>query len=127
MNPLFTILSAAYIFGIFYCADSSAVSVIGEFNFFSLLHVPLYALLTLLLLLAFASTSDQNMKIRCGLGSLIAVVVGILDEYNQSFIPARDASGGDILLDIAGVLLVLLLAFRFPPSLWGRFLKKFKI
>ena len=71
--------------------------------------------------------SDQNTKIRCGLAGLIAVVVGILDEYNQSFIPARDASGGDVLLDIAGVLLVLLLAFRFPPSLWGRFLKKFKI
>ena len=126
MSPLFTALSAAYIFMIFYGADSSTASAIGDFNPFSVLHVPLYGLLTVLLLLAFASRGEKNPKIRYGLAALTAVVVGILDEYNQSFIPTREASMGDILLDTFGVLVVLLAAFRFPLSLWTRSLRKFK-
>jgi VanZ family protein len=127
MNPFFTALSAAYIFGIFYCADSSSISVIGELNPFSILHVPLYGVLTLLLLLAFASRAEKNLKARYALAVFTAVVVGILDEYQQSFIPIREGSWGDFFLDLCGVFLVLLLAFRFPPSRWVRSLKRFKI
>ena len=126
MNPFFTALSAAYIFGIFYYADSSAASTLGQFNPLSILHVPLYGGLTFLLLLAFASKGEKT-EARHLLAALTAVVVGILDEYHQSFIPSRQASTGDVLLDITGVLLVLLWAYRFPPSLWVRSLKKFKI
>ena len=46
MNPFYAFLSAAYIFAIFFLADSGAVSQIGEFNPYSLLHIPLYGILT---------------------------------------------------------------------------------
>jgi VanZ family protein len=36
----------------------------------------------------------------------IATVVGILDEVNQIYIPYRDASITDVILDLVGILLV---------------------
>jgi VanZ family protein len=120
MNPFFTVLSAAYIFGIFFLADSSAVSQIGEFNPYSLLHIPLYGVLTGLLLLAFASKPGTNIAIRYHLAAWIAVAVGILDEYHQTFIPSREGSVGDVFLDLLGVVLVVILARRVSPSLWLR-------
>lgn len=120
MNPFFTVLSAAYIFGIFFLADSPDVSQIGEFNPYSLLHIPLYGVLTGLLLLAFASRPGTDFALRHHLAAWTAVVVGILDEYHQTFIPAREGSAGDVLLDILGVILVVILARRVSPSLWLR-------
>jgi VanZ family protein len=120
MNPFFTVLSAAYIFGIFFLADSSAVSQIGEFNPYSLLHIPLYGVLTGLLLLAFASKPGTNIAIRYHLAAWIAVAVGILDEYHQTFIPSREGSVGDVFLDLLGVVMVVILARRVSPSLWLR-------
>jgi VanZ family protein len=120
MNPFFTVLSAAYIFGIFFLADSPAVSQIGEFNPYSLLHIPLYGVLTGLLLLAIASKPGTNIAIRYHLAAWIAVAVGILDEYHQTFIPSREGSVGDVFLDLLGVVMVVILARRVSPSLWLR-------
>ena len=127
MNPFFIVLSAGYIFGIFFWADSPALSKISEFNLFSLLHVPFYGIMTGLLLLAFASRGKTNLNARFVLVALVATAVGILDEYYQSFIPTREASLGDIFLDIVGASLVMALAYRFPPYLWINLLKKLKI
>jgi VanZ family protein len=126
MNPFFTFLSAAYIFGIFYMADSSVVSKIGEFNFYSLLHIPLYGILTILLLLAFASKPEPSRTSRYSIATWVAIAVGAVDEYYQSFIPSREGSIGDVLLDILGVVLVRILARRVPPLLWMNALKKLK-
>jgi VanZ family protein len=120
MNPFFTVLSAAYIFGIFFFADSPAVSQINQFNPHSLLHIPLYGVLTGLLLLALASKPKTNLATRYHLAAWAAVAVGILDEYHQTFIPSRESSVGDVLLDILGVGLVVILARRVSPSLWLR-------
>jgi len=120
MNPFFTVLSAAYIFGIFFWADSPAASQIGEFNPYSLLHIPLYGVLTGLLLLAFASKQGTNFALQYHLAAWTAVAVGILDEYHQTFIPTREGSVGDVLLDILGVILAVILARRVSPSLWLR-------
>ncbi len=120
MNPFFTILSAAYIFGIFFLADSSVASQIGEFNPYSLLHIPLYGVLTGLLLLALASKAGTNLAIRFHLAGWMAAAVGVLDEYHQTFIPSREGSVGDVFLDILGVVLVVILARRVSPSLWLR-------
>jgi VanZ family protein len=120
MNPFFASLSAAYIFAIFFFADSPAVSQISEFNPYSLLHIPLYGVLAGLLLLALASKPGTNLAIRYHLAAWTAVVVGILDEYHQTFIPSREGSIGDVLLDILGVGLVVILARRVSPSLWLR-------
>ena len=54
MRFFFVFLSAAYIAGIFLWADSSVVSELSAFNPYSLLHVPLYGILTVLLILSFS-------------------------------------------------------------------------
>ena len=126
MNPFFTFLSAAYIFCIFYLAGSPVVSRIGEFNPYSLLHIPLYGILMILLLLALASKPETCRTSRYSSTAGLAIAVAVLDEYNQSFIPNREASLGDVLLDILGVVLVMILARRVPPFLWVNALKKLK-
>ena len=120
MNPFFTVLSAVYIFGIFFLADSPAASQIGEFNPYSLLHIPLYGVLTGLLLMAFASKPGTNFAYRYHLAAWTAVAVGLLDEYHQTFIPSREGSVGDVLLDILGVILLMILARPVSPALWLR-------
>jgi VanZ family protein len=121
MNPFFAVLAAAYIFGIFFFSDSSVVSRISEFNPYSLLHIPLYGLLTVLLLLTFIPKPGRNLSARYQVAAWIAAVaVGILDEYHQCFIPSREASVTDVLLDILGTGLVMLLAWRFPPHRWTK-------
>jgi VanZ family protein len=109
MNPFFGILSAAYIFGIFYWADSPAVSQIEVFNPYSLLHIPLYGILTFLLLRAVRSDSQDGFSSRLLIAGLIAGAVGALDEWHQSFIPMRDASFGDVLLDWGGIGIMIFL------------------
>ena len=56
MSIFFRILSMAYIAGIFLFADSPMVSDAAPFNPYSLLHIPLYGILTFLLIFSnFAS------------------------------------------------------------------------
>ena len=112
MNPFFSILSAVYIFGIFYWADSPSISQIGVFNPYSLLHIPLYGILTFLLLRAVRSNFGGKFSSRLLIAGVIAAVVGVLDEWNQYFIPGRDASVGDVLLDWIGIGLVIFLALK---------------
>jgi len=110
MNPFFSILSAAYIFGIFYWADSPAVSEIEVFNPYSLLHIPLYGILAFLLLRAVRNNFRNGFSSRMLIAGLIAAAVGALDEWHQAFIPGRDASFGDVLLDWVGIGMVIILA-----------------
>jgi hypothetical protein len=53
MQLFFIVLSTAYVSGIFLLADSSIVSGLASYNPHSLLHIPLYGILTLLLFLSF--------------------------------------------------------------------------
>jgi VanZ family protein len=48
-RSVFRLFSVAYIAGIFLLADSSVVSDLAPFNPYSLLHIPLYGILTFLL------------------------------------------------------------------------------
>lgn len=128
MSIFFSILSAAYIAGIFLLADSPMVSDVAAFNPYSLLHIPLYGILTFLLILSFYpfkfkvayrgnpsnptnpmnSTNLRNPLI----AGLIALVVAVADEIHQAYIPSRDASIIDVFLDIVGISLCLLLIKR---------------
>jgi hypothetical protein len=51
MRPFFAALSVGYISGIFLLADSSIVSGMAKYNPYSLLHIPLYGILTGLIVL----------------------------------------------------------------------------
>jgi hypothetical protein len=148
----FSILSIAYIAVIFLFADSSVVSTLAPFNPYSLLHIPLYGVLTVLLIFSFMpltklpvnslnqrnqrnlsremrslfhwdprnSTNAINLRARYLLPGGIALIVAIADEIHQAYVPGRDASITDVLLDLVGIILVLFFFFRLlktKPSL----------
>lgn len=77
-------------------------------NPYSLLHIPLYGILMVLLSIAFHVKRHGLEEKPFHLISLlwpggIALLVGILDEVNQMFIPGREASLTDVLLNGIGI------------------------
>jgi VanZ family protein len=123
MRIFFSILSIAYIVGIFLFADSSVVSTLSSFNPYSLLHIPLYGILAFLLLFslvpmkfksnnAMNPINSTNSMSRFLVVGLIALGVAIADEIHQAYVPGRDASVTDVFLDAIGIILVLFFAFR---------------
>ena len=133
-NLIFAFLSVAYIFVIFFFADSSAVSAVASYNPFSLLHIPLYGILTILIVFALVpfnsfpfsrirainrnessvtnSINATNARNRFLIAGLISILVALADEYHQTFIPTREGSLTDVLLDVAGIVLAILFTFR---------------
>ena len=99
----FLFLSVIYVAVIFLLAGSPIVSEISRFNPHSLLHIPLYGILAVLLY----QSLDKPGRIGFFLPGLIALVVGIGDEINQLFTPGREASATDVMLDLAGICLFL--------------------
>jgi VanZ family protein len=123
MRILFSILSIFYISGIFLLAGSPFISKIATFNPYSLLHIPLYGVLTVLLIFSIIpfknSPNNQRNQIdqidqtnRFLFAGLIALGVAVADEVHQTSIPGRDGSIADVLLDAIGIALVLLLIHR---------------
>jgi VanZ family protein len=114
MRIFFSILSIAYVAGIFLFADSSVVSTLSSFNPYSLLHIPLYGILTFLLIFSFVPmTQLPNYLItRFLVVGFIALIVAIADEIHQVYVPGREASITDVLLDLVGITLVLFFFFR---------------
>ena len=115
MRLFFSILSIAYVAGIFLFADSSVVSDLSTFNPYSLLHIPLYGILTFLLVFTFMPRTQlpNHFITRFLVVGCIALIVAIADEIHQAYVPDRDASVTDILLDMVGIGLALFLIFRF--------------
>ena len=143
MNIFFSVLSAAYIAGIFLLADSPIVFDVAPLNPYSLLHIPLYGILTLLLILSFSprrgkcvkptnsnnpsnsmnpsNPSNSTNPTKLLLSGLIALAVAIADEIYQAYLLTRNASVVDVFLDAVGIVLSILLFLRFGPT-WSRFL-----
>jgi len=141
MRFFFTLASAVYIVAIFLWADSSVVSQLSAFNPYSLLHIPLYGILTALLILSFPplklrknvihDANDRNVPndqtdnaitqnrknpmnpANYFVVGLVALIVAIADEVHQYFIPFRDASIIDVFLDLVGISLVLILLSKY--------------
>ena len=137
---IFTVLSIAYIASIFLLAGSPIVQISATFNPYSLLHIPLYGILTALLILSFVPISHSsnnpltqstngsmtklpnNLIPRFIIAGLIALGVAVADEIYQIYVPGRKASATDILLDAIGIVLVLLVFHRiFKPIQTGVF------
>lgn len=126
MRFLFSVLSISYISGIFLLAGSSIVSDLSVFNPYSLLHIPLYGVLTLLLIFSIipfknspTNKINQRNQIDCKnqrnhffVAGFIALIVAIADEIYQAYLPNRNASVTDVLLGMAGIALVLFLIHR---------------
>ena len=77
-------------------------------------HCIEYAILAILALRAFSRSSiGQVRKLRLILPLVLVAAVAVTDELNQSFEASRTGSVGDIVLDIAGGLVVMTI-------MWGR-------
>ena len=123
MRFFFLTLSIAYVWAIFFLADSPVFYTLSSYNPYSLLHIPLYAGLTLLLVLSvfpsggwsfssirsmgFIETGSINARTRFLICAFIAAAVAITDEIHQVFVLNRDGSVTDVLLDLLGIILVI--------------------
>jgi hypothetical protein len=132
MRILFSLLSLFYVASIFILAGSPLVHTLSEFNPYSLLHIPLYGILAVLLVFSMVpitqrskggsiqrgrdstrprSKGTSGLTARLFVAGAIALVVGIFDEVHQLYVPGREGSAGDVLLDMVGIAFVLLLCF----------------
>ena len=75
-------------------------------------HLILYGVLALLLLVAFAQSLRPSRSSMLA-AVAIASVYGISDEFHQSFVPGRDASVFDLLVNTVGATIaVVVWSFR---------------
>jgi VanZ family protein len=56
--------------------------------------------------------NPSNLRARFLLPGGIALMVAIADEIHQAYVPGRDASITDVLLDLVGITFILFFAFR---------------
>ena len=133
MRILFSILSFFYVAAIFILAGSRVDDTLREFNPYSLLHIPLYGILACLLVLSVVpiprgsggasiqpesdsrelpSEETNGLKLRLFIAGGTALIVAIFDEVHQLYIPGREASVTDMILNMGGIAIALLLFFR---------------
>ena len=86
-------------------------------------HVIEYTVLALLLWRALRSVSllRPHTLIAFGAALLGSTLFAASDEFHQTFVKSRTASGRDVLLDVAGALLGLLIAVSFARHHPGKF------
>ena len=137
---VFRMLAICYTAGIFLFADSPVVADLSLFNPYSLLHIPLYGILTLLLFFSFVplksdmrnstdSTHSTHSTYSTNLTHstystysthltyfvivvVISLGVAVADEFHQAYVPGRNASVYDVLLDMVGIVLCLFIVKR---------------
>lgn len=127
MRLILRLITLLYIAAIFILADSSMVKDLSRFNPYSLLHVPLYGILSLLLIFSISSSpkipsihlkewfdqiqgNEKRFFYRAG---MITLMVAMGDEIYQSCLPTRHASFLDLILDLLGTVLALSLLYYF--------------
>jgi Predicted integral membrane protein len=68
-------------------------------------HVSEYAILSVLILRALSQAQWRGRALRAASVTLaMSAVFAATDEFHQSFVPSRTASGRDVMIDIVGVL-----------------------
>ncbi len=130
----FALLSLFYVAAIFILAGSPIARELTKFNPYSLLHIPLYGIMTFRVVFAIVPVSraarvvgdpaklqfvfTNGLTVRLLVAGAIALAVGILDEIHQLYVPGRDGSAGDVMLDTLGIVLALILcSLLFKTSL----------
>lgn len=105
----YQLLALLYMGGIFWLSSRSDLGIRAVDV--SLLHVPLYAGLVFCVVKALSETLPRQ-AIPCrvpGFALVVSATYAVIDEWHQSFVPGRDASLGDLYLDLTGIGLTLLL------------------
>ena len=105
LNPRYGLLAVAYVLAIHRLSSIPDLppepdSVVRLA--FNLGHVPLFAGLAFCLLQSLPGLG-RAWGTRYGLAFALSAACGALDEWHQSFVPGRDCSLGDFLLDLAGI------------------------
>jgi VanZ family protein len=107
-DPGYGLVTMAWMAGIYWLSSHADLPSIeggpiteGALN---LAHVPLFAGLAL----CWLKTLSRNDEVsgswwRYGAASLASGAWAALDEWHQSFVPGREASAGDLFLDLAGI------------------------
>lgn len=75
-----------------------------------LVHMIAYSIFALLLNIALI-TKIESIKKRVFMVLIIGLLFGISDEFHQSFVPGREASISDLIFDLLGVCLSLLIIY----------------
>jgi VanZ family protein len=89
-------------------------------------HLAAYGFLYFLLFRAFHSTrpsANPPPSRLCLLAAFVAVLYAVSDEIHQSFVPLRNATARDVLIDSLGIFLMYLLV-KTKPSLFARVLRR---
>ena len=88
----------------------SSLSVVPGAHYFwdKLLHTVGYAVLGVLALRAFHGGFERLRPEPTLYAALAVILWGISDEIHQSFVPGRDASAWDVLADVVGFLIAVL-------------------
>jgi hypothetical protein len=131
VNLFFASMAAAYVAAIFLLTGSSAASILSRFNPYSLLHVPLYGVMAVLVLFSILPFRLGNPEPKTGkkpfadgypsaiplsrflTAGILCVVVGGADEFHQLYVPGREGSVSDVFLDAVGTVVALLLCRAF--------------
>ena len=81
-----------------------------QFFMRKLAHVSEYAILAVLLYRAFVHTALKGRRaLSAGLVLLFCAAYAATDEFHQSFVPSRTASLRDVMIDICGAMLAVIL------------------
>jgi hypothetical protein len=131
VNLFFAFLAAAYVVAVFLLAGSSVASALSRFNPYSLLHVPLYGVMAVLVLFSLLPFRPESPRPGTGerfwIGKLpvtipvsrfltagiLCVAVGVADEFHQLNVPGRKGSVSDVFLDAVGTVVALVLCRAF--------------
>jgi VanZ family protein len=81
-----------------------------QFFMRKLAHVSEYAVLAVLLYRAFVHTALKGRRaLSAGLVLLLCSVYAATDEFHQAFVPSRTAAVRDVMIDICGAVLAVIL------------------
>jgi VanZ family protein len=112
LDRRYSLLTVAYLLAIYWLSSLPDLSAHESPPLVRLLmnlgHVPLYAGLAFCVLKSL-SPAPMAARARYGLVFVACGACGGLDEWHQSFVPGRDCSLGDFLLDLAGIAVMLVL------------------
>jgi VanZ family protein len=85
-------------------------------------HVVEYAILTTLLYRAFLGSGMGKLKAGY-LSILLALIYAISDEFHQSFVPGRDATLRDVVIDFFGSVASIYFIWNYLPKMPSKFRK----
>jgi len=106
----FVLLACGYMFGIYVVSSLPGESTerlmwLPDYVF----HALGYAVLAALWFIALRRTWDLSVRKAVVWTMLIALLYGVLDEIHQSFTPGRVPSSADVVADVLGAAIALLL------------------